>query len=590
MSVERDSRTTSEREARKAERRQRIYRWRASPVLLTLIIGVVAAAGAFTGLSLHWEADNSRRTQVELATLLEHAHQLGGHLEQEAVAREAARPALREEINATRRDTVRMLGSLERAHPGDVMLGEITRTYTQYSSAMTDELRLLAAGRKAEAEKLHAERVDPLSSKLTVAIRRDVETQKQLAVEKTRVADYGTSLMTVVAFAGVALLLRGFDRARQAVIAAETEKRVTAQSEERFRQVAESAGEWIWEVDADGLYTYCSPAVETILGYEPEEIVGKKHFYDLFAPDVREELKKAALGAFSAKEALKGFPNPNLHKNGGIVILETSGTPILDEQGRLIGYRGADADVTERKQAEQLKSDVVAMVSHDLRSPLAAIAGNATLLERLLEKTPGPEQALTAARKIRERAESTAQMASRMLDVSQIEAGTFALTLDTVDVGDVVARAAESVPLTETHTLEVDLAPDLPPVRCDPERLSMVVTNLMANAVKFSPRGGKIGVAVRQEEERTLVSVSDRGMGIMPEDRSHIFERFGRGGAEAVRSVSGAGIGLYLSRKIVEAHGGTIAVESEPGKGSTFTIDIPLIQERPASGPLESVA
>ncbi len=145
--------------------------------------------------------------------------------------------------------------------------------------------------------------------------------------------------------------------------------------EERFRQVAEGAEEWIWEVDKEGLYTYASPVIERILGYKPEEIVGKKHFYDLFTPDVREDLKKAALAAFAKKETFKNFLNPNIHKNGDIVLLETSGSPVLDEKGNLLGYRGADMDVTARKKteeelknrAEELEQANKLMVGRELR-------------------------------------------------------------------------------------------------------------------------------------------------------------------------------------------------------------------------------
>ncbi|MDD2301894.1 MAG: PAS domain S-box protein, partial [Eubacteriales bacterium] len=123
------------------------------------------------------------------------------------------------------------------------------------------------------------------------------------------------------------------------------------QSEERFKQVAESAGEWIWEVDEDGLYTYSSPVVEKILGYKPDEVIGRMHFYDFFVPEEREKLKKTALEAIAGKKALRGFVNLNRHKNGSRVILETSGVPNLDEQGGLICYRGADTDITERWKA-----------------------------------------------------------------------------------------------------------------------------------------------------------------------------------------------------------------------------------------------
>jgi len=124
-------------------------------------------------------------------------------------------------------------------------------------------------------------------------------------------------------------------------------------SEERFKQVAESADEWIWEVDAEGLYTYASPVVEKILGYKPDEVAGKMHFYELFIPEAREELKKAAFETFAKHEPLRGLVNPNLHKNGSRVILETNAAPILDEDGRLLGYRGADTDITDRKLAEE---------------------------------------------------------------------------------------------------------------------------------------------------------------------------------------------------------------------------------------------
>ena len=112
------------------------------------------------------------------------------------------------------------------------------------------------------------------------------------------------------------------------------------ESVERFRQVAEIAGEFIWEVDAKGLYTYASPLVEKILGYTPEELVGKKHFYDLFDLSVREELKTATFRVFAERQTFRYLPNPSVSKSGKIVHLETSGAPILDSAGNLAGYRG----------------------------------------------------------------------------------------------------------------------------------------------------------------------------------------------------------------------------------------------------------
>ncbi len=130
-------------------------------------------------------------------------------------------------------------------------------------------------------------------------------------------------------------------------------ERALQRSEARFKQIAENDADFIWEVDAEGLYTYASPAVERILGYAPDELVGKVHFFDLFAPDVRESLKAAALRTFSEKKGFRDFLNPNVRKDGSLVILETSGTPFLDESGGFAGYRGFDKDATLRRRVEE---------------------------------------------------------------------------------------------------------------------------------------------------------------------------------------------------------------------------------------------
>lgn len=123
-------------------------------------------------------------------------------------------------------------------------------------------------------------------------------------------------------------------------------------SSHRFHQIAENAADWLWKVDAAGLYTYAGPAVEHILGYRPEEIVGHQHFYDLFTPADREALKQEFFAGFAHHETFRGHLNTNLHRDGHQVILETNAVPMVNAQGQLLGYRGAAADVTQRKCAE----------------------------------------------------------------------------------------------------------------------------------------------------------------------------------------------------------------------------------------------
>ena len=175
-------------------------------------------------------------------------------------------------------------------------------------------------------------------------------------------------------------------------------------SEERFRHAAETVGEFLWEVDRAGRFTYASRSVERILGYTPEELVGKKHFYDLFLPSDREELKAAVFQMFADRQTFRGFANSNVSKSGQIVFLETSCTPVLDPAGKLVGYCGADLDVTDRKRTEQAldqqrneltrlsrhaaASELSGALAHELNTPLAIILSNAQAAQRLLAQAP----------------------------------------------------------------------------------------------------------------------------------------------------------------------------------------------------------
>jgi PAS domain S-box-containing protein len=172
----------------------------------------------------------------------------------------------------------------------------------------------------------------------------------------------GSNIITILCSSTVATIAAYFVLRNRQLLLQQTLKEIVGrkevekalqESEERFRQVAECSGEFIWEVDVNGLYTYANPVVEEILGYKPEEIIGKKHFYDFFHPDIRETLKKAAFEIVAKKAVFKNYINSNVRKNGDTVILETSGLPVIDNQGNLLGYRGSDRDITERKKADE---------------------------------------------------------------------------------------------------------------------------------------------------------------------------------------------------------------------------------------------
>ena len=234
----------------------------------------------------------------------------------------------------------------------------------------------------------------------------------------------------------------------------------------------------------------------------------------------------------------------------------------------------------EAERANQLKDEFLATISHELRNPLNAILGWAHMM-RLGNLTPA--NAERAVETIYRNAKSQAQLVADLLDVSRIISGKLRLDVRPADLRHVVEAAIESV-RTAADAKGIALETRLPATPAhaavDPDRLQQIVWNLLSNAIKFTPAGGRIAVAATLADGMAEVSVSDTGAGIAPEDQELIFEEFRQAGGDYARKREGTGLGLALTKRFVELHGGRIWVESTPGKGSTFSFTLPI--RRPA--------
>jgi signal transduction histidine kinase len=238
-------------------------------------------------------------------------------------------------------------------------------------------------------------------------------------------------------------------------------------------------------------------------------------------------------------------------------------------------YEAERHTVEELRRLSALRADFVSLVSHELRSPMSAVIGAAqTLQQRWRELTPDQRSSFLAL--IADETSRLASLIGDVLDTSRIESGTFSYSFSDVDLGELVE---ESVALAELGQDEVRVRADVrrpvPRVRGDRERLKQVLTNLIDNAVKYSPVGGCVDVAAYANDGAVRVDVRDEGPGIAREDQQLIFEKFGRvtvgGGAKP-----GTGLGLFIARSIAEAHGGSLRVRSTPHRGATFTLELPL--------------
>ena len=236
-------------------------------------------------------------------------------------------------------------------------------------------------------------------------------------------------------------------------------------------------------------------------------------------------------------------------------------------------YEAERATVEELRRLSSLRADFVSLVSHELRSPMAAVIGSArTLQARWRELRPEQREAFLAV--IADETSRLSALVGDVLDTSRIEAGTFGYRFAEVDLAEVLrdSVAAAEIGQDEVH-LTADVPQRLPRVRGDADRLRQLVDNLISNAIKYSESGGEVQVAAGADDGLVVVSVRDSGPGILREHHEQIFEKFGRAGGSAK---PGTGLGLFLSRSFAEAHGGSLEVESTPGEGAVFTLRLPV--------------
>jgi PAS domain S-box-containing protein len=232
-------------------------------------------------------------------------------------------------------------------------------------------------------------------------------------------------------------------------------------------------------------------------------------------------------------------------------------------------------DITRMKEAEEVKSTFVSIVSHELKTPVAIIKGYASTLRR--EDANWDLDTLNRGLQIiEEESDRLDNLISNLLEASRIQAGGLQLNLAPLEIVGMIRKLVEEFrPQTDQHTFEVEFPADFPPVWVDYERIRMVFSNLLSNAIKYSPQGGTIRIGGWGELERVVLYVADQGIGIAEAEFEHIFERFYRVDNRASRTTAGTGLGLYLCKAVVEAHGGEIWVKSQVGQGSTFFFSLP---------------
>jgi PAS domain S-box-containing protein len=390
------------------------------------------------------------------------------------------------------------------------------------------------------------------------------------------------------------------ERARELADAADA----ISSTRRRLVDVVENVPGVVWEAwgqpDAETQRVdFVSDYARVMVGYDPREWTSTRNFWlTIVHPDDRERAAAEAAAIFASRG--RGRSEFRwVHRDGHVIWVEAHSQVVLDDQARPIGMRGVTLDISDRKQLERdrvqllereraarsdadaanrLKDDFLATLSHELRTPLNAILGYTRMLRRGVLEDARRGHALEV---IERNASMLSQMVEDVLDVSRTVAGKIRLTVQAVDPARTVEEAIATVkPAADARgvTLQSVLDGGAGPIAADPDRLQQIVWNLLSNAVKFTPRGGRVQVRLARADSHVEIAVSDTGIGVPPEFLPHVFERFRQGDSRYSREYGGLGLGLAIARELVELHGGTIQAASDGvGKGATFIVKLPVM-------------
>lgn len=341
--------------------------------------------------------------------------------------------------------------------------------------------------------------------------------------------------------------------------------------------ILEGVADGVMVADADGRVILFNAAAERILQLPREEALGQttRERLGLYGDQARDWMETVARWAEDPQSYEPGdYLAAQLNIEDRIVSVHLA--PVL-MRNEFLGTVSVFRDVTAEVEADRAKTDFVSMVSHELRTPMTSIKGYADLIlmEAAGELTDDQRKFMIT---IKNNVDRLVTLVNELLDISRIESGRLELEPEPTQVKEVVDSVLTSMKAraeSEGLTLKKDVSVELPIVNADPDRLEQILTNLVGNAVQYTPPGGKITVSAHAKRDEVSIAVRDTGIGISPEAQDKIFDRFFRADDPRVQNTSGTGLGLSIVHSLVKLHGGQIKVESEVEEGTTFTVTLP---------------
>jgi PAS domain S-box-containing protein len=332
-------------------------------------------------------------------------------------------------------------------------------------------------------------------------------------------------------------------------------------------------------LDGEGRVVRCNAAAERMTGWREADLLGTSFAEALQARPMRwgGDLEGADDLPLTLEETGRDqqLELVLVNRAGQPFYTEACVTPVTGPASTPARLVVSMRDVSAGREAEELQATFLAVISHELQTPLAIIRGYAELLADSVDRMP-PARMKPKLDAIADESDRLSKMVASLLDASRIGAGGLELTREPVDMLSLVRRAVQRVEaISPDHQFVIALPDDLPAVLADYARIEQVVHNLLENAVKYSPKGTRITVTGEALSDAVVLRVRDEGVGVPAAERERIFHRFARLDSRVVRQMKGVGLGLYIARAIIQAHGGRIWVDAAPGGGAQFSFSLP---------------
>jgi PAS domain S-box-containing protein len=372
-------------------------------------------------------------------------------------------------------------------------------------------------------------------------------------------------------------LLQSF--ADQAAIAVRNAQFYTQirREKQRMDTLLDSAADGILILSPDTIVERCNPAFEKLSGVPNNEILGRKHIEVISWTQVENglPLDKAIAQGWPLTPHATLYVEGDLERRGRRPVpVGITYAPLLSPEGQLINIVATVRDISHFREADEIKSTFISVVSHELKTPVALIKGYVGTLRRE-DATWDRAVVQDSLAVIEDEADRLTELIENLLDATRLQSGTLSLTRTDLNLEKTAERVVERFTVqSPEHNFFVDFPEDFPVILGDEDRLEQVLYNLFSNAVKYSPEGGEIRIRAQARVEQVIVCVSDQGSGIAPADIPHIFDRFYRS-PEAIKRTKGTGLGLFLARAVIEAHGGRIWVDPRPERGAQICFSLP---------------